>query len=191
MFDHDASLIPPKIHHSSLVFDEFIKIRKDHLVFNEGFSMEYYSLTTKGPAVVVLGILPDGSLLVNEEYRHPSRQIVLCFPGGYLEHEEAPIIGGRREFLEETGYDAEEFSLLGSAYPYPGISDQKIYFVLAKNAFKIQNPTPDPSEIFRTLTMSRNELSDRIISGKNVDGILGTALFFYDLRQGHGHRKIP
>ena len=64
---------------------------------------------------------------------------------------EDPLEAARREFFEETGYGAEEFVLMGSAFPYPGLSDQRIYYALARGAYKISDPQPDVNEILRTI----------------------------------------
>lgn len=175
------SLPRPTVEQSNLVCDEFVKIRKDLLRLPEGQGYTYYTLVTKSPAVIVLAITQDKLLVVNEEYRHPTGKALLCFPGGYMDEGEGPLTAAQRELLEETGYTAKQFVLMGSAFPYPGISDQRLYYVLAQEAYKKANPSPDVGEVLRTSLKCREDVLAEVASGRDVDGTLCTALFFYDL----------
>lgn len=172
------SLPIPKVEVSHIVHDGFIKIRCDRLRLPNGHKYHYYSLDARAPAVVVLAVTSDHKLLLIEEYRHPTLSILLSCVGGYLDSEnEKPEEAARRELLEETGYTAERFLILGSAYPYPGISSQKLYYVLAENVIKERNPELESSEILKPVLMTRSELVNAIAEGKPIDGNLCTALF--------------
>lgn len=173
----NPNLKTPQIQESALVYDEFFKIRRDSLSLPNGHTYSYYTLITPEHAVNVLGITDNGKLVLLEEYRHPAKQFVLGCPGGYLDKQEDPLIGAKRELLEETGYSAKEFVLLGSAYPYPGISAQKIFFVVAKGAYRQGEPNPDTTEIFRTVLKTETEVRQAIQAGSPVDGILCSALY--------------
>lgn len=168
----------PTVEKQELVFDEFVKIRRDTLRFPSGEKYPYYTLEPRASAVVILGMTPDGFLVLNSEYRHPAGAILLGAPGGYLEPGEDPCEGGRREFLEETGYAGEKIQMLGSAFPYPGLSAQKIFYVYMEGVKKAQNPSLDPMEIMRTVLQRPEEVLEIIRQGQVVDGTLCTALFF-------------
>ncbi len=169
----------PYVESSALVLDGFIKVRCDELRHQNDQAYRYYSLIAKSSAVVVLAISSSGLLVLIEEYRHPTGKILLSCPGGYLNgEEEDPCEAARRELLEETGYSAHRFTLMGSAYPYPGISGQKIYYVLAENAKKQDEPRTEATEVLRTVLMSRAQLTKAIEEGRPIDGNMCTALFF-------------
>lgn len=169
----------PTVEDSEIVFDDFLKIRRDRLRMPNQFGFNYYTLLTRASSVVVLAFDNEKRLVLNEEYRHPIGMTILGPPGGYLDEGEDILNGGRRELLEETGYDAKTFELLGSAFPYPGISDQKIHYVAAQGAFKSREQHPDPGETIRTVLKDPGVLRNEILNGLPVDGILCTALYFY------------
>lgn len=173
---------PPKLIESTIVFDSFFKIRRDRLRnHNSVKEFDYYSLVTLSDAVIILPQNKDGLFVLNEEYRQPPQTFILSCPGGYLNDNETPADGAVRELMEETGFTAKKFVLLGSAFPYPGISGQKLYFVAALDAEKTSEPKLEPGEIINTKLMTMEEIQAYIRNGSPLDGILCTALFFFNL----------
>lgn len=182
----NPSFILPTVQKSTVVFNEFVKIRRDDLLLPNNTMYAYYSLIPRGDAVVIVGLTSEGLFVLNEEYRPPTGKILLSCPGGYIDHDD-PLNAAEREFLEETGYTAKSFTLLGSAFPYPGISAQKVYYVLAQEAEKKSEPHREPSEIMRTILKSEQDVKASISSGCDVDGTLCTALFFYSISDQSKH----
>lgn len=170
----------PIIEESTLVFEEsLIKIQRDILQLENTPPYRYYSLLTPPYAVVILALTHDGAYVLNEEYRHPTKKILLSCPGGFLnEEKEDPIDAAKRELEEETGFHAETFTLIGSAYPYAGISRQKTFYVKATGAVLTTTPSLEPSEIIRTRLVTPQQLNQTIDEGIELDGTLCTALFF-------------
>lgn len=168
----------PTVEHSQIVHEGFIKIQCDLLRLPNDHSYKYYSLITRAPAVVVLATTPEGKMLLLEEYRHPVKDVLLSCVGGYLDSEnEDPLEAAQRELLEETGYVAKKFVKLGVAYPYPGISGQQLYYVLAENVVKQAEAHLESSEILRPILMTHSELVSAISAGRLIDGNLATALY--------------
>lgn len=177
----NSSLVLPQVEESKIVYDQFIKIRQDRLKLVGKGHYDYYIFMAKASAVVILALTENEQYIINEEYRHPVKKILLCCAGGYIDQGEDPLAAAKRELVEETGYHTDDLALLGTAYPYPGISDQKIYYVLAKKCMKIKSPQPEIAEIFQTILLKKDELNKKIYGGCDLDGTLGTALFFYQL----------
>lgn len=169
----------PQVEKSEIVHHSFVKIRCDSLRLPNNHRYDYYTLITRAPAAVVLGITPEQHFVLIEEYRHPTGTVLLSCAGGYLhDDQEDPRDAARRELQEETGYSSDDIQLLGSAYPYPGISGQKIYYLVARNAIKRGDPQLEETEVVKPLTLSKHELEKRIASGSPIDGNLCTALYF-------------
>lgn len=78
-------------------------------------------------AVVVLGLLDDGRVLLIRNRRYAVGQILRELPAGTLEKGEDPMNCAGRELLEETGYLAKRLKLIGTYFTSPGILSEKMY----------------------------------------------------------------
>lgn len=169
----------PKVQKSKILYSGFFDLREDLLEKSDGATHSYTSLIIGADAAVVLAQTKGGLWILNREYRHPTGEVLLGPPGGRLEKGEDPILGGQRELFEETGYWSDELSLLGHCHPFPGISDQKIYYIFAKNAEKKGAQKLDPFEFIQVELKSDDQLREEILNSSHIDGNLCTALWYH------------
>ncbi len=160
-----------------IVYEGFFDLRLDTLEKKNGSKQDYTILLTKVDAVAILGVTKEKKYILTQEYRLPIGKTLLGCPGGRVEKEESPLQAAQREFLEETGYTAPEFHLVGSYYPLPAICDQKVFFFFAPDAEKRKEVQLDPFESIDLLFLSQQELQNEMKSKNNIDGVLGNILF--------------
>jgi len=173
----------PKVNESSEVFhNSIINIRCDLLQRGSQPSYPYYVLKLRPFAVIILAFTTDNKILTIQEYRHPTEKFLLSFPAGYVEIDEDPLDAARRELLEETGYQAESFEIIGEAYPYAGISNQQNIYVRAKQAKYFQPPQLEKSEIIEAKLLAKEELLAQVQQGVDLDANVLTALYFSELK---------
>lgn len=169
----------PKIHESHTPYSAFFEVREDLLHNERGEKTYFSSLILRTDAVAVLAKTGEGLWILNREYRHPGGEVLLGCPGGRLEPGEDPRLGGQRELFEETGYWADELEVMGISYPFPGICNQKIYFLGAKGAVKRGEQRLDPFEFIEVELKGDEELKREIRETHRVDGILCAALWYH------------
>jgi ADP-ribose pyrophosphatase len=184
VYMQNEPLMSPTLIESTLVFDEsFVKVKRDRLQINGRPPYDYYSLLAPPFAVAILAITPEGSYVLIEEYRHPTGRVLLGCPAGYIDPGEDAIQAAKRELLEETGYQANSFTVIGSAFPYTGFSGQKTIYVKATEATFAAPPHHEVSELISTRLLMPEALVLAIDAGEALDGTLCTALFFHQLHR--------
>lgn len=165
---------------------KFIKLTQDKVSLPDGTHgiREYI----KHPGGVgIIAITKDNHIVLEKQYRHPVRQIVLEIPAGKLELNEDILTAAKRELQEETGYTSNHWIKLGYSLPSIGYSSECLSYYIALDC-KSGNTNLDQGEFIETITMNIDECFELAYSGKIVDGKTLAALMLYQgyLRQ---HQK--
>jgi ADP-ribose pyrophosphatase len=135
-----------------------------------GLLHDYYVLTRKD-FVLVIGTDGDSVILVRQ-YRPATDQFYLALPGGYIEPGESEESAARREFREETGFDAVEWNYLGELHPLPGYirSTAHVFSCKVDNSHRSTEPVErDIAEGTEVVPVDRQALMHRISSGEIVE----------------------
>ncbi len=172
----------PKVASSSTVYEGFFRVRRDLLTLPSRELYPYDILETAPFAVMVLATTPEGNYVVSREYRHPTQSFLLSCPGGIKMEEESAEECANRELREETGFTASTFQVIGEAFPFPGVTDQKTIYMRALNATREGPQALEAAEFIEPVILSEKELKTEILEGAPVDGLLLTALFFNSLQ---------
>ncbi|MDP2705605.1 MAG: NUDIX hydrolase [bacterium] len=114
-----------------------------------------FEILKRPDTVVVFPILPDGQILLIDE-EQPGKTALIGAPGGRIEEGEDVLTAAKRELLEETGYEAEEFVLWEAQQPVAKI-DWAVYFLAAKGLKKIAEPHLDAGEKIKLKLVSFEE----------------------------------
>lgn len=181
MNDFDPPIPLPEVAGSEIAYQGYYDVHVDLLKLPHGPTLHYTILKLRSHAASILARTKDGKYIINKEYRHPTGKWLLSLPGGRIDTGESPIEAARRELLEETGYGGGTFTLMGSAYPFPAVSDQQIFYIFVKDAEFIQKPALEPFELIHTELKTEKELVKTIHSGVPIDGVLCTALLMHRL----------
>lgn len=115
--------------------------------------------------VVVFPILPDGKIIMTEQ-EQPGKIPFIGATGGRVDEGEDILTAAKRELLEESGYEAEEFILWDARHPVTKI-DWVVYTFIAKGLKKVADMHPDAGEKIKLLNLSLDELID-VATSKNI-----------------------
>ena len=114
-------------------------------------------------AVVVFPVLPDGKIILTEQ-EQPGKKPFISATGGRVDEGEDILAAAKRELLEESGYEAEEFILWDAQHPTSKI-DWVVYTFIAKGLKKVADLHLDAGEKIKLLPVTLNKLVDMATSG--------------------------
>lgn len=171
---------------STRIFDGvLLDVRRDRVRLPNGSESVREYIVHPG-AVVVIPILDDGRLLFENQFRYPLQRDFLELPAGKIDAGEDVALTARRELLEETGYEADEWRRLGVMHPCIGYSDERIEIFLAKGLRKVAEPSLDHNEFLDVLTLSLTDAVAAVRDGRITDAKTITALFWAEKVVGGG-----
>lgn len=120
-------------------------------------------------AAVIVPQLPDGRLILVEQYRYALKERIFEFPAGTRDAaNEDPLTAAKRELKEEIGGESTEWLRLGSAFSTPGFTDELLHAFLAKNV-TIGKSSLEIGELAEPHIMTVNKVEEAIKTGKLRD----------------------
>ena len=127
-------------------------------------------------AVVVVPILPNGNVILEKQFRYPLHQVFIELPAGKIDADEAVLVTGQRELLEETGYTAIEWVKLGHQHPCIGYSNEIIHIYLAQG-LTAGSHRRDEDESLEVFEVPFKTCIAMILQGEITDGKTIVALY--------------
>jgi 8-oxo-dGTP pyrophosphatase MutT (NUDIX family) len=127
----------------------------------------------------VIALTRRQEVILIEQFRHGSEEVILEIPGGMIDGDESPEAAARRELLEETGYSAEEFVFLGKSRPNPAIQNNWIYHFAAVNAEKTAEVEFDEHESVFTKLCPVMRIPDLIQTGEITHSLVLAAFQYF------------
>lgn len=110
--------------------NQWVRVREDTVEMPGGGRGIYGVMSVRHPAVFVVALTDDDEVLLVDVDRHtvgPSLEV----PAGGTDGED-PLAAARRELLEETGHQAEQWLPLGRLDALNGVCEAPEYFFLAR-----------------------------------------------------------
>ncbi len=135
-------------------------------------------------AVAVVPLFDDGAVLLERQFRYPHGREFIELPAGKLEPGEPHLDTAKRELLEETGYEAAEWTRLGVIHTSIAYTDEAIELFLARKLTHVERKLDD-GEFLELLTVPFDEALEMIRTGRITDSKSVSGLLWVDkwLRQ--------
>jgi ADP-ribose pyrophosphatase len=152
-------------------------IRRDEVIEPSGVRAIREVITHPG-SVVVLPVLPDGRILLIQQYRHATRQYLWELVAGRIDSGETPKAAAARELIEETGYRAKRLRVFLEMFPTPGFLEEKMFLLLAEG-LTAGEAEPEEDEKIISRAYKRKELEEMIRDGKLRDAKSIAGILYY------------
>lgn len=163
----DAHLIEHRIKSELVHQGNFLQLRLDTVRLPHGGEATREYVVHPG-AVVVIGLLDDGQVLLERQFRYPVGQVMTEFPAGKLDAGETPLFCAQRELLEETGYRAREWAYAGPLHLAIGYSTEVIHVFFARGLTAGERQL-DADEFLDVCSMTPEQLLDGVRTGQVTD----------------------
>jgi ADP-ribose pyrophosphatase len=159
-------------------------LRIDKCEMPNGVIVDDYYVLEYDTWVNGVAITKDNEVLMVKQYRHAADIISLEIPGGVVDEGEKPQEAFRRELLEETGYQFDDFELLCTLCPNPSTGDNRVYSYLAKGGVQVQEQALDDHEDLIVEKYTIEEIKQLLLENKIDQAMHCTALFYALVKLG-------
>jgi len=133
--------------------------------------------------VNVIALTREQEVVLIEQFRHGSGEVILEIPGGMIDENELPEMAARRELTEETGYSSKNFIFLGKSHPNPAIQNNMIFHFLALDSEKTAEISFDEHESIVTKLFPLTEIENLIKDEKITHSLVIAAFHWFNFRQ--------
>jgi ADP-ribose pyrophosphatase len=163
----DSHLVETPLSRVELLRGHFLHVVRDTVRMPDGAEATREYVLHPG-AVMVIGLLDDGRVVLERQFRHPMQAVMVEFPAGKLDEGEDSLACAQRELLEETGYSARDWAFAGRLAPTVAYSDETIDIWFARG-LSLGERQLDDGEFLDVFTATPAELRTWCFSGKVID----------------------
>lgn len=163
-----------------IVRDEWIDFRRSAYRFPDGSVFEPYYSYSRRDYVVVVATDEEGNYLCVRQFRQGIKEVTTEFPAGGIERTDGREYGterggagaedsleaAKRELLEETGYESEQWRHLLTVPSNATIADNYAYIFAAENCRKSGGQKLDETEFLNVRKYTRAQIEEMISRGK-------------------------
>lgn len=158
---------------------KFLKLESDVVILPNNDTSERVYINHPG-AVAILVVDSENNIILEEQYRHPLKKVILEIPAGKLEGAEDIFLAAKRELSEETGLIANELEYLGETYPCAGYSNETIHLFLVTN-YEVGKQHLDEEEFINVLKVPFLKVKEMIKNGDIKDSKTIHAIYLYEM----------
>lgn len=163
---NDQELEWEEISCEHLVTDEWIDIRRSAYRFPDGSVFEPFYSYSRRSYVVIVATDTNGDLLCVRQYRQGIKKVTTEFVAGGIEKDEDIEAAAKRELLEETGYESDEWKFLLKIPSNATIADNYAYIFKAEGCRKVGTQSLDETEFLNVEKHSPEEIEELIKTEK-------------------------
>ena len=163
MVFHEETLNSERIYEGKI-----LNLRKDEVRVKSG-KTAYREIVEHNGGAVAVAITDENKVLLVRQYRQAMGKEMLELPAGKIEKGENPVETMKRELAEETGYSAENLSLIGEFNPSVGYTDETLYIYMATHLTKGETNFDDDEDL-ELMEIPLQEAVNLVVKGEITDG---------------------
>ncbi len=144
---------------------KFLTVEEHAVELPDGRVIDDWPWVITPDFVNVVAVTHDGLFVCFRQTKYGIEGTSLATVGGFLEPSEVPLEAAQRELLEETGYEAADWTELGSYRVDANRGAGIAHFFLARQARRVSEPDSDDLEEQEMLLLTRNQVQAALAAG--------------------------
>ncbi len=149
----------------TLVDEYHATLKKNKVQLPDGAIIDDFYTVTIPDAAMVAAITKDGRLLLKSEYRYTCGSDIIECPAGMIEAGEEPMVTAKRELLEETGYESDNWTYLGYTWESTSKLTNHMHLFFARDCVKTSSQHLDENEHLDVMAVSLEDAVEMVMSG--------------------------
>lgn len=143
----------------------FLRVHAETVELPDGRRVESFYRVEQSDFVLMFVEDEEGRALMLRQYKHGARRVSQTFPAGMIAADEDPLVAAKRELLEETGYEAPDWTSLGSYVVQGNQRGCVCHMFHAQGARKVAEPDSGDLEEMWLERLTRAELIEAVAAG--------------------------
>jgi len=139
-----------------------LRLRSDTIELPNGTVIENYYVRESHGFCIIFALTAAADVVLVRQYKHGIGAVLLELPAGAIDNGEEPAACAVRELREETGYAGRPPELIASYVADPTNSNARFYVYLIRNAERVHEPDPEPTESIVVETVPLGAIRDLI-----------------------------
>jgi ADP-ribose pyrophosphatase len=148
-----------------LDYSKFLVVEEHAVELPDGQVIQDWPWVITPDFVNVVAVTEDGLFVCFRQTKYAIQGTSLAPVGGFLELGEDPLKAAQRELLEETGYEAAEWTEMGSYRVDANRGAGVAHFFLARQARPVSEPDSDDLEEQEMVLLTRNQVEAALSGG--------------------------
>ncbi|NQU99127.1 MAG: NUDIX hydrolase [Parcubacteria group bacterium] len=157
--------------------NKWLRIKQETCKLPNGDTINDYFVKESRGWAAIFALTSDKKVILNRQYKHGCREVVLELPAGGIDKNETPKQCIEREFLEETGYKVDKTEYLGKYIISPTTNTGYGHLFLGFGARKISEPENNPKEKIQVELVEIDKIVD-IVKNKEIKVIPSIAFIY-------------
>lgn len=144
----------------------FLVVEEHSVLLPDGHIINDWSWVITPDFVIIAVITADGKWLVFEQVKYAIGEVTLAPVGGYIEPGEDPLHAAKREVLEETGFEATNWTFMGKYVVDANRGKAIGYLYLARGAYPAAPVDSDDLEEQKLLFLSNKQIRKAVMEAE-------------------------
>lgn len=147
-------------------FPPHLHLEKQLVQLPDGRLVDDYHTLKMPDYSVTCPFTSEGKILILRGYRHGVGDITSFLPGGMIETNETPLTAAKRELVEETGYQAEVWTSMGTFVPHLNYGCGRVHLFRAVDVQQACQPDKGDLEEMKTEIITVEKAEEWLRSGQ-------------------------